>query len=133
MVFFKKVLIAYIVVNKYKHYILYILLEKAGMLFGITHIFKYLLYFIYDLAGIMLKSYHSIDTSKSFNSKMKIMNDKFVGRRNLSVCDRRNCLSKAQFPSMCFLKLLSSVIHVKGLSVQLLILTYWTMLGIIDA
>lgn len=78
--FFKKVLIAYIVVNKYKHYILYILLEKAGMLFGITHIFKYLLYFIYDLAGIMLKSYRSIDSSKSVNSKMKIMNDKFVGR-----------------------------------------------------
>lgn len=77
--FFKKVLIAYIVGNKYKHYILYILLEKAGM-FGITHIFKYLLYFIYDLAGIMLKSYRSIDSSKSVNSKMKIMNDKFVGR-----------------------------------------------------
>ena len=76
--FFKKVLIAYIIVNR--HYILYILLEKAGMLFGITHIFKYLLYFIYDLAGITLKSYPSIDSSKSVNSKMKIINDRLVGR-----------------------------------------------------
>lgn len=54
------------------------LLEKACYLELQLYSFKCLLYFIYDLAGIMHKSHHSTDSSKFVNSKMKIITDSLL-------------------------------------------------------